>query len=517
MRTIGLPGVSYGGVSRREGWSAPGRSEYQMGLERRGGVAGAKRRSGNPVTHMRHWLLLPKGVDPAIWMRDIIWTAAGKAETRKDAREARFFDISWPRELPTAFIEGFVAELYAPLVAMGLAVQVDWETSPADDGLPNDHLHGLISTRALSNDGFSGGKCRELDSWFRCNVRRIVAGLFDAIAQRQDIAVRFDPRPNVEREDALPAEDVLPRGIVRNRQAAGAAKMLDRRDAQRRLRREHDEIKLRIETLQDEKQNLLSELESDLAELTVLNSSQGDGSEPLAAETAITLLMGRGVAVDRYIPLGDLGLALVVDGAIIVDQGMRILVEDPITEEVARAMHALARGKGWRDMSLTDSIGMPMPVPADPAHRPVQKAGGSMKWSRLARLGKHHVVQAATEVVQKLQTAPLPERQAMLDRTVRWGNPCLVRLVAKLVAYADRQSPIPAIGEDLVLMMEQAMGTDVGLWAIYSLEQDVVAMTTPGNPLSRPFRPHPRFYEYYSQPDGLDHARTTGDQDGASQ
>jgi hypothetical protein len=38
MRTVGLLGISYGGVSRRDGWSAAGRSQYQMGLEVRGGV-----------------------------------------------------------------------------------------------------------------------------------------------------------------------------------------------------------------------------------------------------------------------------------------------------------------------------------------------------------------------------------------------------------------------------------------------------------------------------------------------
>ena len=111
MRTVGLPGVSYGGVSRREGWSAPGRSEYQMGLERRDGIAAANRRGGNPVAHMQHWLLLPPGVDHANWTREMVWTAVGKAEARKDAREARFFDLAWPQELPTDFIEGFVTEL----------------------------------------------------------------------------------------------------------------------------------------------------------------------------------------------------------------------------------------------------------------------------------------------------------------------------------------------------------------------------------------------------------------------
>ena len=159
---------------------------------------------------------------------------------------------------------------------------------------------------------------------------------------------------------------------------------------------------------------------------------------------------------------------------------------------------------------------MPTPIPADPGHLPVMTPGGSVGWSKLARMGKRHVVQAATEVVQKLQTAPLVERQAMLDRTARWGSPCFVRLVAKLVAYADKQSPVPAIGKDLAGMMEQAMGADASLWTTYSLEQELVAMTTPGNPLCRPFQAHPRFYEYYSQPGSQDHDRIAGDLEGAS-
>jgi len=141
MRTVGLPGVSYGGVSRREGWSAPGRSRYQMGVERRDNVPVDKQRGGEPVMHVRQWLMLPNGVDTDVWTREAIWEAAQRAETRSDAREGRYFDITWPRELPTDLIERCVEELYRPLVDLGLIVQVDWETSPAEGAEPNDHLH----------------------------------------------------------------------------------------------------------------------------------------------------------------------------------------------------------------------------------------------------------------------------------------------------------------------------------------------------------------------------------------
>ena len=158
MKTIGLPGVSYGGVSRRDGWSAVGRSRYQMGIETHDGVPETKRRGGEPVEHVRQWLMLPAGVDRAVWSPSAIWAAAGRCEKRRDAREARYFDVTWLRGLPTKHLPDFVEALFTPFVEMGLPVQVDWETSRGDDGKANDHVHGLIGTRPLSNDGFDTRK-----------------------------------------------------------------------------------------------------------------------------------------------------------------------------------------------------------------------------------------------------------------------------------------------------------------------------------------------------------------------
>ena len=519
MGTVGLFGVSFGGVSRQEGWSAPGRSAYQMGVEYPDGIPVAKRRGGETVVHMQHWLMLPDGVDPSIWSREAIWEAARQAETRRDAREGRFFDIAWPRQLPTDRIGQFVGDLYAPFAVMGLAVQVDWETSLAADGQPNDHLHGLISTRALTNAGFAAGKCRELDVWFRSDVRRHVAGLFDSIAETYGIDVRFDPRPNVEREDTLPPEDHLPRRIVRNRLAAGATKMLDRRDAQRNLREEHDAIVDRIEKLHEERKSLLAALETELDNMAVLTSWQHVGQEikPLAVEIAMTAIMGRGVAVDRHRSVDGLGLALVVGRTVIIDNGNRILIEGPLDDDAVRTLHVLAGHKAWRDLSLVDWSGMPTPVPPDPMRPAVERMTSPrvVEQSKLYRRSKHHLIIAAEEIVQNLKAASSLERSAILERVLGWGNPHLERMVAQLVAHAERQSSGPISAKSVVHMMDQSLNGDADLWYAYRLEQDLVAMTTPGNALSRPFQPHPRFYEYFGVQDGADHGYRAGSEEGA--
>lgn len=501
---VGVPGVDYGGISRRDDWSASGRSEYQMGIERVEGVPATKRRGGGPVTHMRQWLLLPDGVDPGTWTREAIWDAAGKAETRHDAREGRFFDITWPRELPTDSIERFVGDLYAPLLKLGVVVQADWETSPAEDGQPNDHIHGLISTRILSNDGFSAGKCRALDVWFRAGVRRHVASLFDAIAETCDLDVRFDPRSNVERDDRLPPEDRLPRNILRKHPAPGASRMLARRDEQRRLRHEHEAIKLRIPALQEERRSLLVRIEVDLADAAVLTSSQHKGGElaPLSIESAMRALMGRGVAIDRQMMVADVGLVLIMGRTTMVDRGDRILIDGPIDFDAVRAIHVLIRCKGWRDLSLTDPSGMPIPVPVDPVRPQVTNEIGSVRRSWLRRPGVHDAIRAADEVVKSLGTASLQERHIMLDRVVGWGNLRLGRLVARLAAHAGEPPLGPLASESVVQMLDDAMSGESNLWRRHVLEQDLVAMTVPGNRLSRPFRPHPRFYEYYDMEAG---------------
>lgn len=512
MGTVGLPGVSFGGVSRRDGWSAIGRSTYQMGIECHEGIPEDKHRNGCRVSHVQHWLMLPEGADPSVWPREVVWEAAGDIEKRKDAREGRFFDISWPRELPTDRIEGFVGDLYRGFVEMGLAVQVDWETSPAEDGLANDHIHGLISTRTLSSLGFAKKKWRALDSWFRTDVRHRVADLFSAIAEDCGIEVRFDPASNAAREDALPPEDRLPRRTVRDRAAPGAEIMLAQRERQRALRREHEQVMVEIEALERQAGDLQAEIDAQFEDMSVLTSwqAEGQGAKPLLVEVAMTAFMSAGIAVDERVAVEGVGVAFVVDGTVLIDAGDQILIEGRLQANPARAVHVLARRRGWRDLSLTDSDGMPIPVPPEPAPLLPSVSGMARKRSRIELMGKGNVLRAAREVMQTIRAADPESRGEMLAKVAAWGNRGLERLVAALVSYTAEPNDL-SVG--IILdMIDRALGQEDDLWRRHVLEQDLEAMTVPGTPLSRPFRPHPRFYDLYPVPpdDGARHAHAGG-------
>lgn len=512
MGTVGLPGVSFGGVSRSDGWKAIGRSTYQMGIECHEGVPEDKHRNGQQVYHVRHWLLLPDDVDPVPWRREAVWQAAGEIEKRKDAREGRFFDISWPRELPTERIEGFVERVYRGFTDIGLAVQIDWESSAAIDGEPNDHLHGLISTRTLSNTGFASAKCRQLDVWFRSGVRHRVADLFNAIAEDCGIDVRFDPAPNAVRDNALPQEDRLPRRIVRDRAAPGAGTRLSQRDRQRALRREHEQVTAEIEALERQACDLRAGIDARFEDMSVLTSwqAEGQGAKPLPVEVAMTAFMGAGIAIDERVAVEGVGVAFVVDGTVLIDAGDRILIEGRLQADPARAVHVLARRKGWRDLGLTDSDGMPIPVPPDPAPLLPSVSGMARKRSRIELMGKGNVLRAAREVVQTIRAADPESRGEMLAKVAAWGNRGLERLVAALVSYTGEPNDL-SVG--IILdMIDRALGQEDYLWRRHVLEQDLEAMTVPGTPLSRPFRPHPRFYDLYPVPpdDGARHAHAGG-------
>lgn len=516
MGTVGLPGVSFGGVSRGDGWSAIGRSDYQMGVEcHDGGVPAEKQRAGHLVEHVRHWLLLPDDVDPSIWTRAAVWKAAGEIETRRDAREGRFFDISWPRALRTDRIDGFIEDLYRTFVEMGLAVQIDWESSPASDEEPNNHIHGLISTRTLSNVGFAKNKCRSLDSWFRTGVRHRVADLLNAIAQDCDLDVRFDPAPNAAREDALPPEDRLPRRALRDRTAPGAEPRLSQRDRQRALRRQHEQVTAEIEALGRKACDLRAEIEAQFEEMSVLTPWQAgqEGVKPLPLEVTITALIGAGIVVDERIAVEGVGAAFVVGGTALIDAGDRILIEGRLQADAARAVHVLARRKGWRALSLTDSDGMPIPVPPEPVQVSLSLSRVVRERSRIELMGKGNLIRAAREIVQTIRAADSESRREMLAKVAIWGNRGLERLVAHLVGYTEEPEDLSV--QVVLDMIDRAMGQDDDLWRRYVLEQDLDAMTVPGTPLSRPFRPHPQFYDLYLVPSGDSarhgHARAGGE------
>lgn len=193
-------------ISRGDGRSVVAAAAYRAGetlpneAEERDSNFGGRR----DVVHTA--IVLPAGA-PA-WMADRaqLWNAVEKVEKRKDARLAKEIEFSLPRELPPplwASVARAMADVYASQgYVVDLAVHDDGERH-------NPHVHLLLTTRAVTADGF-GGKLREADSqrfvtdaratWRKiANVALGVVGAGVEIDERSNAARGIDERPGVHR------------------------------------------------------------------------------------------------------------------------------------------------------------------------------------------------------------------------------------------------------------------------------------------------------------------------------
>lgn len=86
--------------------------------------------------------------------RQALWNAVESAETARDGRAARKFEISLVRELSydqnKALMQEYIAEQFTN---KGLIADVAVHTKQASDGLPNVHVHILVTTREIGADG----------------------------------------------------------------------------------------------------------------------------------------------------------------------------------------------------------------------------------------------------------------------------------------------------------------------------------------------------------------------------
>lgn len=221
----------------------------------------------------------------------------------------------------------------------------------------------------------------------------------------------------------LPPEDRLPRRVVRDRAAPGGESRLSQRDRQRALRREHEQLLLEIEALDRHECDLRGKIDTqfeDMAVLTLWRAKQ-EGEQPLTVEVTMTAFMSAGIVIDERIAVDGVGAAFSVGGTVLVDAG--------------RAAYLLSRRKGWRDLSLTDPDGMPIPVPPEPARVSLNVSGVSGQRSRIEGMGKGNVLRSAREILKAVRTADPESRTAMLAKVAAWGNWRLERLVADLISY----------------------------------------------------------------------------------
>jgi len=163
-------------------------------------------------------ILLPENAPQEYQDRSTLWNAVEKSERRKDAQTARDIDIALPVELnrqeQITLTRDFVRDNFAD---KGMCA----DFSIHDKGDGNPHVHVLLSTRDVTENGF-GGKNRDwnlksyLKSWREnwadsCNELLQTKGLDDRIDHRTLKAQGIDREPTIH--TGVAAKHMEQRGI----------------------------------------------------------------------------------------------------------------------------------------------------------------------------------------------------------------------------------------------------------------------------------------------------------------
>ncbi|WP_246659686.1 MobA/MobL family protein [Methylosinus sporium] len=178
-------------ISRGDGRSAVAAAAYRAGetlpneLEERDSAFGGRR----DVLHTE--IRLPAGA-PA-WMADRarLWNAVEAAEKRKDSRLAKEIEFALPRELPRDLWLAVAREMGDAYTSRGYVVDI---AIHADKLAENPHVHMMLSTRAITVDGF-GGKLREADGLkFVTEARALWARIANTALGKIGAGVEIDAR-----------------------------------------------------------------------------------------------------------------------------------------------------------------------------------------------------------------------------------------------------------------------------------------------------------------------------------
>lgn len=143
-------------VQRSKGKSAVAASAYRAAAR----LTDARTGETWDYSRKRHvadtYILLPEGAPAWAADREALWSRVELAEKRRDAQTARELQIAIPRDLPTDRWRSFVADVAAPYVAAGAAIDVALHTSRAGDGGEQPHVHMLITTREFDGQTETG-------------------------------------------------------------------------------------------------------------------------------------------------------------------------------------------------------------------------------------------------------------------------------------------------------------------------------------------------------------------------
>jgi hypothetical protein len=189
-------------IARSQGQSATAAAAYRAGEKiedrRTGTIHDYSRKKGVYATE----IITP--LDAPHWTKDRaeLWNQAEEVETRKNSRTAREFDIALPVELThpakRELVRSFVTNQFTN---RNLVADIAFHHINSQ----NPHVHILITTRAVTEEGFQE-KVRELDSKnFLISLRQAWADVTNQALEQAGSKDRIDHRTLIEQgSDHIP-------------------------------------------------------------------------------------------------------------------------------------------------------------------------------------------------------------------------------------------------------------------------------------------------------------------------
>ncbi len=146
---------------------------------------------GNRADVVFSSILLPEDAPPWAAARTNLWNRVDTTAARKDARLAKSIVAAITRDIPDGMRAALLKEFVAPFVALGCVADI----AIHEDGTGhNPHIHVLLTTRFLTEDGF-GTKIVALDQRaFVKQVRARWAELTNAYLTKAGSTLRVDHR-----------------------------------------------------------------------------------------------------------------------------------------------------------------------------------------------------------------------------------------------------------------------------------------------------------------------------------
>lgn len=152
-------------------------------------------------------IVLPEGAPEWAADRTQLWNTVDTTARRKDARLAKTIEAAITREVPAAQREALLRAFVAPYVALGCVADIAIHEDGTDH---NPHVHILLTTRALTPDGF-GAKLAALEQRrFVKQARERWAELTNRYLKQAGSTLRVDHRSYKAR--GIAAEPTVHRG-----------------------------------------------------------------------------------------------------------------------------------------------------------------------------------------------------------------------------------------------------------------------------------------------------------------